>query len=246
MAKTGYDDTPMLPDSPWQVHDYRRPLPRVVTPGTESSQAKAGQAPSDAVFLFDGKDLSGWSGRDGEAQWKVEGGYMEVVPRTGDIQTKERLGDCQLHLEFACPAEVKGDSQGRGNSGVFLMGLYEIQVLDGYANPTYADGITASIYGEYPPLVNACRRPGEWQTYEIFWTAPRFSGVALVSPAYLTLLHNGVLVHNHTALLGPTGHRDVYPYKAHAPSGPLKLQDHGDLVRYRDIWYRPLKGYDEA
>ena len=239
MGKLGYDDTPVLPGGQWQVHDYRRPQPQVITPAAE-----AGQPPSDAIVLFDGADLSGWAGRDGEAQWKVENGYMEVVPRTGDIQTKECFGDCQLHLEFACPVEVKGESQGRGNSGVFMMGLYEIQVLDGYDNPTYADGITASLYGEYPPLVNACREPGAWQTYEILWTAPRFSGVTLVSPAYLTLLHNGAVVHNHIEVMGPTGHRDVYPYKAHAPAGPLKLQDHGDLVRYRNIWYRPLETCD--
>ncbi len=240
MAKIGYDDTPLLPGGLWHVHDHRRPLPRVVTPGAE-----AGGAPSDAVVLLDCKNLSGWAGRDGDAKWKLGEGYMEVVPGTGDIWTRERFGDCQLHLEFACPAAVKGDSQGRGNSGVFLMGIYEIQVLDGYNNPTYADGITASLYGEYPPLVNACRKPGEWQTYDIVWTAPRFSGVTLVKPAFLTLFHNGVAVHNHVELMGPTGHRDVYPYKAHAPAGPLKLQDHGDLVRYRNIWYRPIKGYDE-
>ena len=240
MAKHGYDDTPFLPGGLWQVHDSRRPLPRVVTPGGE-----AGRAPSDAILLFDGKNLSGWAGRDGDAKWKVEKGCMEVVPGTGDIWTRERLGDCQIHLEFACPAEIKGESQGRGNSGVFLMGIYEIQVLDGYQNPTYADGITAAIYGEYPPLVNACRKPGEWQTYDILWTVPRFSGVALLKPACLTLIHNGVVVHNHVELMGPTGHRDVYPYKAHAPAGPLRLQDHGDLVRYRNVWYRPIKGYDE-
>jgi hypothetical protein len=240
MAKIGYDDTPVLPGGQWQVHDYRRPQPRIVTPGAE-----AGKAPSDAISLFDGSGVSGWAGRDGDAKWKAEGGFLHVVPGTGDIWTQERLGDCQLHLEFSCPAEVKSESQGRGNSGVFLMGMYEIQVLDGYNNPTYADGITASVYGEYPPLVNACRKPGEWQTYDIAWTVPRFSGVNLVKPAYLTLLHNGVLVHNHVELMGPTGHRDVYPYKAHAPTGPLKLQDHGDLVRYRNIWYRPIKAYDE-
>ena len=235
MAKLGYDDTPLLPDSQWQVHDYRRPQPPVVTPALE-----AGAPPSDAIVLFDGSDLSGWTGKEGAAPWKVENGYMEVVPRTGDITSVARFGDCQLHLEFACPAVVKGESQGRGNSGVFMMGLYEIQVLDGYDNPTYADGITASIYGEFPPMVNACRKPGVWQTYDILWTAPRFNGVELVSPAYLTLLHNGVVVHNHRALIGPTGHRNVYPYAAHAPAGPLKLQDHGDLVRFRNIWYRPL------
>jgi 3-keto-disaccharide hydrolase len=234
MSKLGYDDTPMLPGQQWHVHDHRRPQPRVITPGAE-----AGQAPSDAVVLFGGKDLSGWTGRDGEPAWKVEGGYMDVVPATGTLTSKERFGDCQLHLEFASPVQVKGDSQGRGNSGVFMMGLYEIQVLDGYDNPTYADGITASLYGEHPPLVNACRKPGEWQTYDIIWAAPRFSGVELVTPAYLTLLHNGVLVHSHAEVMGPTGHRNVYPYKAHAPAGPLELQDHGDLVRFRNIWYRP-------
>ncbi|MFW5776375.1 MAG: 3-keto-disaccharide hydrolase [Spirochaetota bacterium] len=235
MAKLGYDDTPMLPDSQWQVHDYRRPQPPVVTPAVE-----AGAKPSDAITLFDGSDLSGWTGKEGAAKWKVEKGYMEVVPGTGDITSVARIGDCQMHLEFACPEVVKGESQGRGNSGVFMMGLYEIQVLDGYDNPTYADGITASIYGEVPPMANACRKPGEWQTYDIVWTAPRFNGVDLVSPAYLTLLHNGVVVHNHAKLIGPTGHRNVYPYTAHAPAGPLKLQDHGDLVRFRNIWYRPL------
>ncbi|MFO7535371.1 MAG: DUF1080 domain-containing protein [Kiritimatiellia bacterium] len=239
MAQLGYDDTPLLPGGQWQVHDPKRPAPRVVTPGTE-----AGRAPSDAITLFDGGSLSGWVGREGDAQWKVENGHMEVAPKTGDIWTRESFGDCQLHVEFACPAVVKGDSQGRGNSGVFMMGIYEIQVMDGYQNPTYADGLTAAVYGEYPPLVNACRKPGEWQSYDILWTAPRFNGVDLVKPAYLTLLHNGVVVHNRLELLGPTGHRDVYPYKAHAPRGPLKLQDHGDLVRFRNIWYRPITGYD--
>lgn len=240
MSKLGYDDTPLLPGEQWQVHDFRRPQPRVVAPGKECCQP-----PADAVVLFDGSNLSGWTGRDGDAAWKVDNGYMEVVPRTGNISTRERFGDCQLHLEFACPAEIKGESQGRGNSGVFMMGLYEIQVLDGYDNPTYADGITASVYGEFPPLVNSCRPPGEWQIYEIIWTAPRFSGVDLISPAYLTLLHNGVLVHNHVELMGPTGHRNVYPYQAHAPTGPLMLQDHGDLVRFRNIWYRPIGTYDQ-
>jgi hypothetical protein len=245
MAAHGYTDTPMLPDSPWHVHDARRPQPAVVTPGTASKQKSPGKPPSDAVILFEGSDLSGWQGRDGkDAAWMVEDGCMEVVPGTGDIQTRERFGTCQLHLEWAAPAKVKGEGQGRGNSGVFLMTRYEIQVLDGYDNPTYADGITAAIYGEYPPLVNACRKPGEWQTYDIFWVAPRFNGVDLVSPAYVTLVHNGVLVHHHVPLMGPTGHRNVYRYEAHAPEDALRLQDHGDLVRYRNIWVRRLKGYD--
>jgi len=134
---------------------------------------------------------------------------------------------------------VKGDSQGRGNSGVFLMGRYEIQVLDCYNNPTYADGTTGAIYGQYPPLVNACRMPGAWQTYDILWTAPRFEGDRLVTPAYVTVLHNGVVLHNHRALLGATGHRNTPPYTPHG-DGPIRLQDHGDLVRFRNIWVRPL------
>ena len=242
MGKLGYDDTPLIRDSTYCVHDPKRPAPRVVVPADA-----AGQAPADAVVLFDGSDLSGWSKvGGGDPGWKVEDGHMEVVPGTGDIQTNAHFGDVQYHLEFACPAEIKGESQGRGNSGVFLMGRYEVQVLDGYENPTYADGITASVYGEYPPLVNACRPPGQWQTYDILWTAPRFNGVDLVSPAYATVIHNGVVVHNHVELHGPTGHCDVYPYIAHAPKGPLRLQDHGDLVRFRTIWARPIGEYDES
>ena len=201
-APIGYDDTPLIPGSEWRVHDGTRPQPQTITPGTESSQEAPGQPPSDAIVLFDGNDLSKWTGGDGDAEWKLENGYMEVT-RTGNIETKENFGDCQLHLEWAAPVEVKGDSQGRGNSGVFLMGKYEIQVLDGYDNPTYADGITSAIYGQYPPLVNACGKPGEWQTFDIFFTAPRFGGEKLISPAYITVIHNGVLVHHHRAAMGP-------------------------------------------
>ncbi|RKY61375.1 MAG: DUF1080 domain-containing protein [Candidatus Latescibacterota bacterium] len=242
-GKLGYDDTPFLPGSKYRVHDADRPHPRVVVPG-----AKPGDPPSDAIVLFDGTDLSGWiSVKDGgEAKWKVEDGYMEVVPGTGNIRTKEEFGDCQLHIEWAAPAEVRGESQGRGNSGVFLMGLYEIQVLDCYENPTYADGWTAAIYGQYPPLVSACRKPGEWQTYDIIWEAPRFEGDKLVRPAYLTLIHNGVVVHNHTALFGRTGHKRMPSYQPHPPIGPLMLQDHGDPVRFRNIWYRVLTDYDQG
>ena len=171
---------------------------------------------------------------------------MEVVPGTGNIQTKEAFGDCQLHVEFAAPAAVKGDSQGRGNSGVFLMGRYEIQVLDCYDNPTYPDGTTAGIYGQYPPLVNACRKPGEWQTYDIIWEGPRFDGETLVRPARVTVIQNGVVVHHAQELQGPTEHRKLATYVPHPEAGPLMLQDHGDLVRFRNIWYRPLKGYDEG
>ena len=233
----GYNDTPILPDSEWHVHDGDRPQPAIVTPGTQES---LGGAPSDAVVLFDGADTSKWVGRDGEVQWKVEDGYMEVT-RTGDIKTKDSFGNCQLHIEWASPSEVKGESQGRGNSGVFLMDRYEIQVLDGYDNITYADGITAAIYGQYPPLVNACRKPGEWQTYDIIFIGPRFDGNELIQPAYATIIHNGVLVHHHQAVLGPTGHRSLSSYsQPHPPEAPLRLQDHGDLVRYRNIWIRPV------
>ena len=233
----GYNDTPILPDSEWHVHDGDRPQPAIVTPGTQES---LGGAPSDAVVLFDGADTSKWVGRDGEVQWKVEDGYMEVT-RTGDIKTKDSFGNCQLHIEWASPSEVKGESQGRGNSGVFLMDRYEIQVLDGYDNITYADGITAAIYGQYPPLVNACRKPGEWQTYDIIFIGPRFDGNELIQPAYATIIHIGVLVLQHQAVLGPTGLRSLSSYSLpHPPEAPLRLQDHGDLVRYRNIWIRPI------
>lgn len=239
---TGYDDTPIIPGQPWRVHDGTRPLPRVVTPGDGTAP------PSDATVLFDGKDASGWTGKDGGAiGWTVENGYMQVAPKTGDIVSKAEFGDCQLHLEWAAPEEVKGSSQGRGNSGVFLMGLYEVQVLDGYDNPTYADGITGAIYGQYPPLVNPTRKPGEWQAYDILFVAPRYDGDNLVSPAYLTVILNGVVLHHHQAAQGPTGHKNLSSYdKVHGPKGPLKLQDHGDLVRYRNIWMREIGDYDQG
>jgi len=242
----GYDDTPLIPGQSFKVHDSARPQPRVVTPGTASTPESPGQPPSDAVVLFDGRDLSRWTGKDGEARWRVENGTMQVEPGTGNIRTREEFGDCQLHLEWAAPAGVKGESQGRGNSGVFLMGRYEVQVLDCYDNPTYADGTTAALYGQYPPLVNACRPPGEWQTYDIIWEGPRFEGDRVVKPAYITVLHNGIVVHHRTELAGLTHHRQAASYKPHPEVGPLELQDHGDLVRFRNIWYRPLKGYDQA
>ena len=246
-SKLGYDDTPLIPGSQYRVHDINRPQARVVTPGTESSPAAAGRAPSDAVVLFDGTDLSKWEGRDGaEAQWKVENGYMEVVPKTGNIQTKASFGDCQLHVEWAAPSVVEGDSQGRGNSGVFLMGIYEIQVLDCYDNPTYADGAAAGIYGQCPPLVNACRKPGEWQSYDIVWVCPQFDGEKVVSPARVTVFHNGVVVHHDRALLGRTPHRRAPYYEPHPATGPLMLQDHKNPMRFRNIWYRPLTDYDQA
>ncbi len=241
----GYSDTPVLADSGFHVHDGERPQPKVISPGVTGTPTSIGVPPCDAVVLFDGTSLDGWLDKNGApATWLVQDGYLQVSPGTGDIRTAAEFGDCHLHLEFASPEVVKGDGQGRGNSGVFLMGQYEIQVLDCYQNPTYPDGTTGGIYGQYPPLVNACRKPGEWQTYDIIWTAPKFEGEALVTPAYVTVLLNGVVLHYHKALLGPTQHRNLAQYVPHAPVGPLKLQDHGDLVRFRNIWYRPTGQYD--
>jgi hypothetical protein len=218
-----------------------------VTPPGEFSQKAAGSPPSDALVLFDGTNLDGWiKRRDGTpAGWKVQDGYMEVVAKTGDIRSKLEFGDCQLHVEFATPAQVVGESQGRGNSGVFLMGRYEIQVLDCYQNLTYPDGTTGAIYGQYPPLVNACRPPGAWQTYDVIWASPRFDGHTLLAPARLTVLFNGLVIHHAQPLHGPTEHKITTGYHPHGPVGPLVLQDHGNPVRFRNIWYRPLRWYDE-
>ncbi|MFT4538979.1 MAG: hypothetical protein ACI841_000683 [Planctomycetota bacterium] len=231
--KLGYDDTPFLPGGEWRVHDGTRPQPRIVTPGASSS------APSDATVLFDGTDLSAWQGNKGDAQWTIEDGAM-VVNGTGAIRTREEFGDVQLHVEFATPSEVKGNSQGRGNSGVFLLGRYEIQVLDSYDNKSYPDGQASSLYGQYPPQVNACRSPGEWQAYDIFFQAPRFDGDTLLSPALVTVIHNGVLVHHAKEYLGPTRHKQVASYSKHASTGPIQLQDHSNPVRYRNIWVRDI------
>ncbi len=245
--RPGYDDGPVIPGSTFKVHDTQRPWPRVVTPPTASTQDKPGMPPSDAVILFDGASLSGWTHRDGTpCGWKLEKGYMEVVPKTGDIFSRDQFGDCQLHVEWASPAEVVSESQGRGNSGVFLMGRYEVQVLDCYQNMTYADGTTAAIYGQFPPLVNACRKPGDWQTYDIVWMGPRFEGERLIRPAMLTVFHNGLLVHHAQPLIGPTTHRAVAPYVPQPVIGPLQLQDHGNPVRFRNLWYRRLTAYDET
>ena len=225
----------------WKIHDLNRPLPPIVDPGTASTQETPGRAPSDAVVLFDGKDLSNWVDKDGKpAQWKVENGYVEVVAKTGNISTRDSFGDCQLHVEFAEPSPGKGESQERGNSGVFLMGLYEIQVLDSYENKTYADGQASAVYGQYPPLVNASRPPAQWQTYDIIFHGPRFSGNKLLRPARVTILHNGVLVQDNVELTGPTAHGERPPYKPGPDKGPLQLQDHGDPLRYRNIWIREL------
>lgn len=224
----------------WQIHDLNRPMAPVITPGPAGPPVPP---PSDAVVLFDGKDLSKWTDAKGQpARWKVENGYMEVVPETGSIRTVQGFGDCQLHVEWMAPSPAKGEGQDRGNSGVFLMDLYEVQVLDCYNNKTYADGQTAAIYGQYPPLVNACRPPGEWQTYDIVFHRPRFGKDGQVlAPARMTVFHNGVLVHECATLTGPTAHKAQPAYKMHPDKLPISLQDHGHPVRFRDIWLRNLE-----
>ncbi len=242
---TGYTDTEFLPDGRWRVHDDARPRPRIVTPGTASTPDRPGKPPSDAVVLFDGTDNSGWlqSKRGGGTlppAWNVENGYMEIVPRTGGHFTKEKFGDLQLHIEWSAPADVQRSSQGRGNSGVLIMGLYEIQVLDSYDNISYADGQAGAIYGQYPPLVNATRKPGEWQSYDIVFEAPRFDGDKLVKPAFATVFLNGVLLHNRKEMMGPMRHKVATKYEPHEAELPLLLQAHGNPVRYRNIWARRL------
>jgi hypothetical protein len=232
----GYTDTPMLPGLPYHVHDPARAHPSVVTPA-----AQAGGAPSDALVLFDGTDVSHWQ----NPHWKVENGYMEVVPNSGDLKTKEKFGDVQLHLEFASPTQIRGNSQNRGNSGIFFQGLYEIQVLDGFENPTYADGQTGAIYGQWPPLANPTRKPGEWQSYDIVFEAPRMDGAKLITPAFVTVFLNGVLMHNRKEMMGPTVHRALAKYAAQPAEDFLVLQDHQQPVRYRNIWIRRVGTYDK-
>ena len=244
----GYDDTPMLPGLPYRVHAINRPHPRVVTPANQP-----GGAPSDAIVLFDGKDLSQWraAGRggvatsDNPAPWKVGDGYFEAPPGTGDIVTKEKFGDIQLHLEWRPPAVPQGNSQNRGNSGIKFQGRYELQVLDSYQNPTYADGQAGAIYGEWPPLVNAVHKPGEWNYYDVVFEAPKFEGDKLVKPAYLTAFLNGILVHNRKEIMGTTAHRQFPKYTAHAAEESLLLQNHNGSERFRNIWVRRLTGYDQ-
>jgi hypothetical protein len=223
------------PSIPWKTGDRSRPLPPRVT-------ANPGTPPSDAVVLFDGKSLDAWQQASGKpAAWKVGGGYFEVTPGSGDLVTKRPFGDCQLHLEWSSPSPTRGKDQEPGNSGVYMMTLYEIQVLDSFRNVTYADGQAAAVYCQYPPLVNASRAPGDWQAYDIVFHGPRFGPAGeMLRTARLTLLHNGVLAQDHTELTGPTDYMKRPPYRAHAPRLPLLLQDHGQPVRFRNIWIREL------
>jgi len=248
----GYDDTPIIPGQPYRVHDIARPHPPVIKPAAEP-----GGAPSDAIVLFDGKDLSKWTkgkshltgttpfSSNEPPEWKVENGYFEVVPGKGDIATKDKFGDCQLHVEWAAPADAEGKSQGRGNSGVFMMARYEIEILDSYNNPTYADGEAGAIYGQWPALVNPSRKPGEWQTYDIVWEAPKFEDTKLVKPAYLTLFMNGVVMHNRKELVSPTKHAGLDQYQPQPAEDVIVLQNHSNRVRFRNIWVRRLGSYDQ-
>ena len=241
----GYDDTPQIPGQKWRVHDNTRPHPPKVAPA-----AVVGQPPADAIVLFDGKDLSRWvmrgrGGATGEPQWKVENGWFEVVPGKGGIMTKEKFGDIQMHVEWMEPADVKGTSQSRGNSGIEFMTRYELQVLESYDGVTYADGQAAAIYGTWPPLVNATRKAGEWQSYDLVFEAPQFDGEKLVKPAFVTVFHNGILVHHRQQYIGRATHARVATYAPHEAEAPLSLQNHGSVVRYRNIWVRRLKGYDQ-
>ena len=224
----------------WPIHDEARPMPPVVDPGPAGPPAPV---PADAIVLFNGRDLSAWTNaKGGAAGWQVRDGYMEVTKGTGGIKTTRAFGDCQLHVEWASPLPPVGSSQDRGNSGVFLMERYEVQVLDSYDSKTYADGMAAAIYGQFPPMVNASRAPGEWQTFDIVFHAPRFDAQgALAAPARLTIFHNGILVHDNEALTGPTAHKARPPYKPHAAKLPLSLQDHSHPVRFRNIWIRELQ-----
>jgi hypothetical protein len=221
----------------WKVHDLQRPTPRKVAPGATTSSP-----PADAVVLFDGSSLSQWTAADGgEARWVVRDGYMQTVPGAGPVRSRRRFGDVQAHVEWATPSPGVGSGQDRGNSGIYFMGLYEVQVLDSYENVTYADGQAAALYGQHPPLVNASRPPGEWQSYDIIFRRPRFSAAgALVSPARLTVFHNGVLVQDNAELWGPTNWLQFDPYAAHDDSLPFTLQDHDHPVRFRNFWVRPL------
>ncbi len=231
--------TDVQAQSAWKQHDMNRPRPPVVAPSGSTTPVPA---PADALVLFDGSDLSQWEATDGSpTRWQVSDGAMISVAGAGYIKTKQAFGDIQLHVEWAAPVPVEGTSQGRGNSGVFLMNLYEVQVLDSYDNETYADGQAAAIYGQYPPMFNAARPPGEWQTYDIFFRRPRFNAAGgLVEPARLTVVHNGIVVQNNAELWGPTNWLQALPYEAHPDKLPLALQDHGNPVRYRNIWLREL------
>lgn len=230
-------------DFKYKVHDLDRPQPAVVSPGAMQGAA----APSDAIALFAGTSTDAWQSGGKPCAWTVTDGELAVKPGTGDIVTKEAFGDCQLHLEFMVPKELACKGQHGCNSGIFFMNQYEVQVLNSNGNTTYADGMAGSCYGQHPPMVNACRPQGEWNVYDLVFRAPRFdSGGKLVTPAFVTLIMNGVLVQDHVALLGSTVHAARASYRAHAPELPIRIQDHGDALRFRNIWVRRLPEPQQA
>ncbi|MDQ3699040.1 MAG: DUF1080 domain-containing protein [Gemmatimonadota bacterium] len=229
------------PATEWPVHSMSRPQPRVVDPGPFTASLPP---PSDAIVLFDGRSLAAWRSAGtagGPSRWRIGSDYMEVVPGAGGIATVQEFGDVQLHLEWMAPSPPAGDGQSRGNSGVFLMGRYELQILDSYRSVTYSDGQAAALYGQEPPLVNASRPPGQWQTYDIIFRRPRFDAAGkLQRAARITVLHNGVLVHDAATIGGATRHQERATYSAHPDRLSLSLQDHGHPVRFRNIWVREL------
>ncbi len=232
-----------VPSDPsrWPQHSMERPRPANVTPGPFATVPP----PSDAIVLMDGKSLAKWRATDsamGPAKWTIANGYVEVAPGTGAIATRDSFGDVQLHVEWKSPVPAVGESQHRGNSGVFLMGTYEVQILDTYHNDTYADGMAGGFYGQFPPLVNPIRPPTEWNSYDIVFHRPHFDATGKVtSPARMTVFFNGVLVQDDQALVGPTSHGQRAPYEAHADALPIELQDHEFKVRFRNIWVRRLE-----
>lgn len=228
----GYSDTPLIPGSTYLVHQDARPQPPRVIPSAPSPDPAG--APSDAIVLFDGTNLD----RFQETEWQVQDGLL--IAGKGGLETKEAFGDCQLHLEWRAPAPPGGKTSNMGNSGIYFMHRYELQIYDSFSSRIYADGSAGAIYGQTPPRVNACRRPGAWQCYDVLFTAPVFKDGELVEAARITVLHNGVMVHNHTRILGPTVHRGTQPYKAHAERLPFSVQGHGSPVAFRTIWVRDL------
>jgi len=231
----GYKDTPVQPWSGFHVHDPDRPAPRKVVPPPLSAEGASQAAPSDAVVLFDGRDLSAWQA----STWRIEQG--ELVATDGPLESKEEFGDCQLHLEWMAPIEQTANVMNRGNNGVFLLGAIEVQIFDSFTTKLYPDGQAAAIYAQTPPLVNACREPGQWQSYDIVFVAPKYEGDKLESPARLTMLHNGVLVHLNQLVYGTTPHARLGEYpKQPLTKGPLSLGAHHCPVRFRNIWIRRL------
>lgn len=235
-SQLGITDTPMIHGQKWRVHDRDRPQPKVVVPATGD---KSVPPPSDAIVLFNGENLDQFTNKT----LTIENGAM-VMGRGGQ-KTVDSYGDIQLHVEWASPNPPEKEDQNRGNSGIKLMGRYEVQVLDSYQNPTYADGQAGAIYGLHPPMVNASKAPGQWQSYDIFFRAPRFNeDQTIASPAYVTVVHNGVLVQFHEAFQGPPRWRSNTQYKYHQAKLPLEFQWHQSPVRYRNIWLRPLDEYN--